>query len=494
MKRKADRSPEKRKRSRTWRGFAGQAAGATLGYMTGDVPGAVIGGHYGRQWAEHDLPLTKMKNPKSTSGNVVNAQAHRASMKTKGRKNLKGVKGRKHNVKVSKSLREKVKKVIEGAKLYGQYQSVTQGTVGMARSAGATNDYPNQPIGAYAFNRWYSRQGSSTNTGNSRNWFGGMIQGTASMVAGDDFFHFTPLRMLNAVSVLWNSKQVGKDYTTQTGNFSLNTINATRVPSALGTSAVPQPGPFKVHIINSYVKYEMKNNSQRCMYVNFYNCVPKQNYPDAAPFDTLYGGLAAEADSPTEIKRIHYTFGHGGNIDFLMNSPLLKPNMVDKFNSVYKYEKMEMAIAPGETCVHYIQGPKNVDYDFGKMFNGGDSKIGFLTKHSVAVLIEVKPDIVHASAGVPIVGVGTGRFIFPTTGVILDPLGLEITDCYKMSMPEASGFYEHALVANGIQPLNLRKPSLAFGDFTIDSTEGTLVYDRIEEENAVVPIVGNPDM
>lgn len=476
------------RRTRTWRGALGQAAGATLGYIVGDVPGAVVGGHFGRQFSETDLPQQNMVR---RNANIVNRQANRAAMKTKGHKNLKSVVGRKRNVKVSKSLRDKVKKVIEGAKMYGQYNTVVQGVVGLARSAVANNDYPNQPVGAYAFNRWYSRQGSSTNTGNSRNIFQGLIQGSATMVVGDDFLHFTPLRMLDAVSVLWNSKAVSKDYTLQTGNFSLNTINATRAPSALGTPALPAPGPFKVHVINSFVKYEMRNTSQRLLYVNFYNCVPKVSYPEAAPLDTLYGGLVAEADSATEIKRIHYNFGAGGNIDFLFNNPNLHPNMVDKFNSVYKYEKMEMSIAPGETCVHYVQGPKNLDYDFGKLFNGGDSKIGYLNKHSVACLIEVKPDLEMASAGVPVVVTGAGRWVFPTTGSILDPLAVEITHTYKMSMPEASGFYTTALVANQVQPLNLRKPSLAFGDFTIDPTEGTLVYDRIDEENPPDPIAGS---
>lgn len=423
--------------------------------------------------------------------NPTNQVAQRSGMKVTGRKNVKSVVGKQHKVHVSKSLREKVKKVIEGQKCYGTYTATRVGAWALQRGSGVSNDYPNTAIGAYAVARQYGRIGTNAANSNSRGWVATLLSGDG-FLQGDDMNYFTPLKVLDAASVLWNNKAMARDYTLQTGNFKINTNKATGVPVG-GAPAAPLAQGQKIHVINSWVKFEIKNVSQRSLEFNIYNCVPKVAAPDRLPFDTFIEGLNVFIDTAAGSNQFKVL---NDNLDLAVGDPNFAPSLVDPFNSTYKYTKMDHVLAPGETCVHYVSGPKNVWYDFSKMYESAVDQGGKLNKHSVGVFVSIKPDLVFATVGVngSASGSGAGRFwpsnATPATfqNTDLDPLAVEVTEVFKLSMPDDTGFYQQAVTAGAAKSLNLRRPYKAFANFVYGDVPATLAYQRVDEENPTLQI------
>jgi len=414
-----------------------------------------------------------------------NALSGRASMKRRGHKNVKSVQGKKRKVHVSKKLRDKISKVIESKKMYGQYITTRQATIGMIRSAASTNSYGTLTVGPYTSATMFTRCGKTTGLGSLRNWFAGGVH-NETIAAGADWNFFSPLKVMDAASILWNNKAMAADYTLQTGNFLLPFNRSTGALITTATPAAPDSQGNKIHIINSWVKFELKNNSHRLLTVEIYNCVSKTKSPTETPLETFYNiaGNMEENGATGRAIRIAYPTDA---VDYIINDPAIQPAIFPAFNASWKYEKMTLTIAPGETHTHYIKGPKNVTYDYDRMYIDGNDKTGYFNKHTMCVMMAVKPDMVYASAGAGAAGAtGSGRFIYGNSAYdakVLNPLSVEYSEVFKLSMPETAGFIQHAVTNGAAQGLNLRRDCYAFGNYTVDPDEASMVYVRADEES-----------
>lgn len=437
-------------------------------------------------WRGRPLPdvprAPRTKPPKYT--NVVNEQNQRSSMVITGSKNIRGIRGKQHKVKVSKSLREKIGKVIESKKLYGVYKTTRHVNIGVIRTSTFNNSYLTDTIGAYTGARLVGRTGNGTQLGNCRWWFAAGVVNSL-LLPGDDFNLFTPMKFMDAAAILWNNKVIARDYTLVAGNFVVPTTTLTGVPVTV-TEAAPNPQGFELHIINSYVKFEIRNTCQRSMRITCYNMVLKLKHSERLPLDTLIDGIGVHTESTT-VKNLFRGVDNTQPVDTLLNDPEFPIGLCPPVSSSYKWEKHEMILSPGETCVHYVQGPKNMDLDFTKLYADAEDNGGRLYKNtSCSVLFSVRPDLVFATAGLGIaLGQGPGRFIPPDTpnDILSDPVAIEMVETFKLSIPEMAGFYAQTFVAGLTKTLNLRRQQYAFGNFTHQEDETNMTYVRMDEEN-----------
>lgn len=437
--------------------------------------------------------------------NPLNAQAKKASMKRKGSKNTRSIVHRKKRVRVSKPLRAKIKKVIAGTAIKGSYYTTRFGTIGITTNGngGTTNIITKtEAMGGYTGQTAYQQRNKDVD-GNARFWFAHALQSTDTgasdaekLEQGSEWQFFTLLKIIDAASVLWNTKDADRNYGIQIGNLNTVHTSATGVP-VVGTVANPAIKGLKIHVQNAYVKFKIKNNSQRSMQICVYNVVPKIRFPLTTALEGFLTAVATEADGANSayVSSVNDQFTNFQQNASLFANPLCEPNMFPSFNRAFKYEKITIKIAPGETCEHSVQGPKNFDLDFSKLYNAGiDESERAYSKTSMFVMMSVQPDLAYAETNVSTATTGgrSGYYVpgFAAKNTVADPISIHWDEVYHLAMPEIVGFTTAAGFAGTEQILNQRIRRRAFGNFTSVNldTDTNPGYTAFEEENPVTGI------
>jgi len=446
------------------------------------------------------FPKTKVMPKKGKSqawssvrANPINAAAGRATMKRKYGKNEKVRSTKK--VKVSKGLREKVKKVIAGENAYGAYHVRYGGMIGYIDPGAFAGNFKQNPYfrdPSFTTSLW----GGTAFPAGSKVWFSAHHQNsgtgaTANLTTGGDrvFAYFTPMKILDAASVLWNQKAPSKDVTLVADNFSLATGISTGTPQ-VGSSQFPVTGPMEIRVINSFVTWRMKNTSQRSLLVKIYHCVPKLKYCDVGPL-TILSGPSESLDTATVLKELVATpLNPGGTLaSTLSTHPMFEPNMNPSFASAYKYSLKIINLKPGEECVHSIQGPKNYTLDYNKLHSENETKVGSFFKHTTILpIVSVEVDSVFGSNSA---SQFTGQYATKTANVnasIVNPISIEVDETYKLSCPQNAGFIKSGTSFGTTQQLNLKTKRVVFANFnTAPAAADT--YSFYNEENVGAAIV-----
>lgn len=455
-------------------------AAGTLGFIVGDVPGAVTA-----YTASRNFFTQKKIEMKHTS--EVNRQAMRASMSKRGSHKIKSIRGKQSKVKVSNKLREKIKKVVEEKKAPGTYIKSVQGTIGSCITsvvAGTFQTTINGIVNQIGVIPMYSDTAGLG--GQQCCWFQAITPwGQANNLQnGWDMSFFTPAKIMDAASILWNGKPMAADPYQTTGNFTTQTSNA----------GLPQ-NQFRsnLHIKNAYVTFEFKNNGQRTMTLLVRHCVPKVKFCTQSPLQCFQSGvyvdtnISGNANGPL----IPYPGSATDSFAQYMNDIDLPWTHVDNFKRNWKYETVKIVIAPGETCKHSIQGPKNMTVNFNDLYNGaGFQFYSYYKKTSLAVVIGVVPDLVYASS----TGVRTnytGRWVDFTNKDdpnYRNPISVEWKEHYDLAMPETTGFTSAVLAGGTTQSLNLRSKKYASYKYGDNIDEAAAVVTRYDEEQPATSI------
>jgi len=416
--------------------------------------------------------------------NVVNGLANRVSMKKTGKVTLKSRK----KIKVSKGLREKVKKVIAGQDAYGEYNTRIGGLIGYVDpgvSAVTTQQETIQRDTSFCTLAW---AGAGALAG-SKCWFGGLytnVAGNATSLSGGQFVFFTPSKILNAASVLWNGKAASQDWDLVAGNFSLNQGFTTGTPQ-VGSITFPQAGALEIRVINSYARWLIKNTNQRTMRLKIYHCVPKVKYAQSGPLTALV--QSSDITDTTTIRRKYSssTIATGGGTvqSSIFCHPLFEPNKYDQFSNVYTYQKTEINLKPGEEFVHMVQGPKNYTLDYTKLMNSGISEIGSFYKGcSKVCMVSVELDAVSTITAASYTG---GQYFAKSAGanpLVINPVSIEIDEVYKLACPKNTGFISIAAAAGTVQTNNLVADRIIYNNFNpAVSTAAASDYQTYNEEN-----------
>lgn len=447
---------------------------------------------------------TKTAYASTPHQNPLNAQAKRASKRVKGSSNVKSIVHRKKRVKVSRPLRRKIQKVIDGGSFKGTYHTTRFGTIGITTSgttgvvAGQVNEL--ETMGGYPLQLAFQRHNLDVD-GNTRFWFAHPLQNAASsgvanvLTPGSEWQFFSPLKIVDAASVLWNSKTALENYADQNGN--LNTVHTEALGAPLeGTNINPNIKGLKIRIENSYVKFRIKNSSQRSMNICVYNCVPKIKFPALTPLSAFQTAIGTEADGQDSAYMSATTVNHTQTetAQALFANPAVQPNMFKGFSSTYKYEMVTIKIAPGETCTHSVQGPRGYELDYSKLYDSGQNQQGLAYKGTTMfVMMSVLPDLAYSTSGIVGATQGvTGHFVpgVAANDNVADPISITWDEVYRLSIPEIVGFKTGNLAAGRMQHLNKKLPRRAFGNFTqLVSSDANPTYTAFDEENPADPIV-----
>lgn len=452
---------------------AGKAAqGFVLGGLAGNIPGALFGSWYAQKDVKRprqdsgvsfqepkkvklgnftgEVVQTK-KMPKSTQKSAQKKLVQRSSMVVSGKTKTKKIK----KVKVPTKLRKQVKQILSGTMARGTYTTVKQGFVGTLLAAGG---------GSLAGDDLGKSQTAilipSTTGLPGRTLFNQLVNfspGVAStVVAGTGLNFFTPAKIWDAASVLFNRKAPS------TGPY--NYTNNLSTLATLATGAAAQsPGKLMINVLASSVKFTMKNTSNRVVTVEIWECMPTLKFQESNPVATLQSIVPAYSGATSDTNLDYYVGPSATLSNTLVHDPTVDPLALSKnyFGYKFAWKKRSMVLAPDETCIHEIRGPRSV-LDCSKMVSVNNAAPtpapveiwnALVKGYSVGCVVSVNGDQVMPTAA----STG-GRKTWSTTAVALAaPVAVEVMESYTLSVPEVAGFIQTDGIAGTIQQLNLRK-------------------------------------
>lgn len=416
----------------------GALAAGTLGYIHGNVPGAIAGYNAFKLTRKlgNMAPIKRRRSsvsdgrsayltPKSTRG------ARRKSMSgstTAPRRTInfkrgetvyvapsatgtysKSRKSMKKKVKVSRKLRDKIKKVIANKAIIGKFQETAWGGIRVAATIS-----------------------------NKQN------VGYVGLLGSDIDPLFSPARVLDAASCLWNEKAF---------NQTVKTLGDVRNFDAK---------KIKVRIVSSSMTYNMRNNSQRTYLMKVVECSPKSNQVAGDPIGIWAASLGFQAA------------GQGPNQNSIdVNEIHTLPTMLPDFQRLFNTKVTNLTLLPGQSHTHRVDGPKDVLYDFQKFWNGATPNT---VKHAKHVFFIVMDDLVTTTLG------GYGRYVSAfgpaTYGIVFEGVSR-----YTLEMPEQVGFIQPVAVPGNPEPLGQRQFSYAIKSYPITGALGLVTRIEAEDPN-----------
>lgn len=354
----------------------GSLSAATLGFIVGDVPGAVIG-----YKGYNALTRKQMKHSRKSSGSTTSRKRTRYGtsstgvmknrtkyirskkpyrkhapktvhhslglrapmMSLKHKKTLKQARGLK--VRFTKKFAKKVKKVLHG-------------------------NSP-QAFTIHTFFDWYNGQQSLNTQGiaqvpSEMGVLGWNQAGTAKTVFG---LLFTPSWFLQQASLAWNGLPMPNyDGTTWQSGNAVDISNGSMLPWR----------NTKFPVIKSWARYCLRNNSQRTLYVNCYNCKPKFKAPivntqgnTQVAFDDWIQSV--EQSSYTEAGTEAYTttsYINAGLIEQPWDTSVTTykedPRHNRWWSSRWSCEVTKLKLEPGQCTPYIVKGPSDLELDYMK--------------------------------------------------------------------------------------------------------------------------------
>lgn len=436
--------------------------------------------------------LTKNNMPKA---GFAPFNSGKSSAVSKG--NVK-VASSKKKVIVSKSLREKVKKVINGSRPQGVYKFCAHGFIYLELTDGTASAFPVQTVVNTA-NFTIPVTVPVPALLNSKQWFAGYASASTNAVrgitfpTGGVFEFFTPVKILNATSILFANKPLPSEFDILTGNTIATTVGT---PGATNAGAIPKQ---LVHVNNSFVTLAFKNCAARVLIVDFYICTLKRKtqVPEGmnAIFDALVVDQQADSGATDFIPtfKTRDTTNNNEKVNYAITNMMFEPAMLKNFNACFKYEKLTMTIQPGETITKTIQGPRNYTMDFSKVVgdNGAPNYQLHYKPTTVVCFASLRPDMQFLTGGIGDVATTSG--VASSIKGVLNrpacPIAIVHEEVYDLAMPENTGFVYNTSTGPGTtQNLNSRfeKKRIYLNDRRTAAGQASTAYVSVNEENPAV--------
>lgn len=264
---------------------------------------------------------------------------------------------------------------------------------------------------------------------------------------------FDPVRVLDAASVLFNNKA-------PIGNKDL-------LDPKLFSATM-----FNVDVIKQWVKLDMKNNTARTLTLKLWTWEIKNMQETNQQFSAEWFG-AASKDASVADGKLNVLSATPSDIGM---TPLLHPRM----RHLYNIEEKDVVIEPGKSYVHLVQGPSRV-YDYAKFWKNAGSFNNF-QKGNKGVCMALFPDVVSTGTG----GAGVAQRYTDITASDPYGLLVETTYSYVIRLPDQTGFQITGGAAGTEQPLYKRRNGpFAVKIWNQVAQVGT-VFD-VEDENPQAP-------
>jgi len=496
----------------SWVDTAGDVSAATLGFIGGDVAGAIGGykwmhGRHKKLPKQNMAPITPPSSSRRTKrtrtpGNgrgpskrlfggwkskhlikaapatrIANAgTAHAVAVSTKKRIRLKKVK----KVKVSKRLRQAIKQVETGYLPNGFFQETHYGAfpIDIARVCNSNigdGIYKSFP-GPYTAIDSLDQQAVFGRSNNSK-W---------------NFDHFTFNQIMDACSVLFQNKinQLASAYQTTVTPLQNAEDRHAQWPVPYLPTVASGLMESKFRLINSSVTYKLKNNSQRAFKVKIYSCTPKKvrdwDNADTSLGSGLPTGLASRdwydacnyenQGTDLNVGQTVYPRGVGATIIAGQNNGVGTPTCVNTvgntpnhmhfapgttsfFNQLWKTGCKVIELQPGQEYTHVAQGPKNVDIVPKKwIFNRKPDNVFVNNEAYGSTFAYMKPGFSQSDIFVVqpdlltfqngVLSDAASGYIWQGTNYA-NCIAIECTKTFKVEMPEIVGSIEKVVVPEG---------------------------------------------
>lgn len=472
--------------------YVGAASGGTLGYIAGGPWGAYIGGKLGysagkfftsdskmERYNRFERPRVKVmwkstSSERSARRKLYRAIGRRSRSFSRGRRVHKrlvrgfgrrktrtggglrkpfvkypkrskvGFKRRK--LRISKKFRRKVLKVVTGSKYKGFFMWNTythivpvdhKQTVHQSQCGFVVEDFQNTDIGKQTYPL------------------------------------FSPSVFASVAEILWGNL-TGPDGVTT--NYKVGC-------GASGDSSIFSQA--KIPVINSWVRYCIKNNTSQVMEIKMFVCKPKVK-------SFMYHGMSPSGQS-TDLSYIYdpildwekaqsdlYSDGFN-RFEVLLQKQTLKgrlqtdgistmdvdPRMFNWWNKKWTADVIKMKIMPGQCIEKIVKGPGDFVIDTFKLWRGalennssravsairpGGWTFEEIQKYNRYVFWIVKPEVSVVStavvSGVP-TGLGVGRIPNPNSLKQGEAIAIEQRMYYKLALPEKIGRWNEAAYQGG---------------------------------------------
>jgi hypothetical protein len=262
--------------------------------------------------------------------------------------------------------------------------------------------------------------------------------------AGQNAGLFSPIRVLDAASVLFNEKADSSNKNITTNNFKENS---------------------KIEVIKQWANIKMKNNTRRTLNCKLFEFAPKSFIISSDPFTQWSEGLVRDTLDIDDVKGINLnsvTYTHLG----------LSPLFQKQIQANWKVSEVTTDLEPGQEYSFNVDGPSQV-YDFSK-YHDSQSVTTELYKPTRFIILVMTLDLVNDTASSAFIG-RYGDFTSSNNGLIV-----ETTLNYKIACPENTGFRnESGQPADFRQTLNMVKSPYHYsGYYPIGAGAGRVRVDE----------------
>lgn len=433
----------------------GTLSAGTLGYITGGIKGAKRASEVYRSYRNYKnmAPLPSKKNDrgkkrKATFSRTSVKKAKKSSYQKRrstgntvvGTAKKTGVVrklGRKRVVKVSRSLRAKIQKVLDSDKLVGKYLHVKYFDM-----------TPGKPFsGAFDDQQSVEYMGIST-------------QASAVTPGNTNRLLFSPLFVNYAVARLMNPATVSK----AAGDPVL--FNDQFLTQGVYTKYLDIK-TARIKVLKQSATYRVRNNSGRVVTLKFYCVQPKSidesnGFAGLNPIETWNTGLDIQDDQTTR----------GENPTGVRTETLFaNPKWSSQFKQRYKIEETIVSIEPGKEYNYKVEGP-SMEYNYAKFWQ--NRTFYDQQKFTKQVMVVAYNDITRTDNSL------TGRY---TDQSVNDPQSILFEQtCYiKFAIPDQTGFV--VATSNTGENINLASRRYCFGIDVHQGVQGTGTVQYVTDEN-----------
>jgi len=459
------------------RATATMAAGA-LGYIVGDVPGAYYAGRlaYNMTTPAEQVPQTKKNMPKTKP---VNQMVNKSKKKVTGKVTL----NKDHKVKVSEYLKAAIKQTMASTTAVGTYTQRSMGYFGYGLGNPADITIAGTALGGTDIGAIFpGYQGSNGQRCLFNQLYTYNPGAATTAIPGTELNFFTPGKIWHAASVLFNQKT--------------NAVNPYAVSNNLGTSYVAASGivntattnTLKLNVMSSMVQMSLKNTSNRVVTLEIWELEPTLKFQLDNPLQSLKALSDTVNDDGTIVKQWYVLNGVLGQQNSILDSFFDPVAQMQKCGFKFRGKKRSMVLAPDETCVHSIKGPSGILDWKDMVVDGGLQQFHMQKNWSVGCIVSVVPDMV---CKVGLADTGSKSVLFPAignSGYLNLPIAVEMTEYYKIAVPEIAGFVTNHAAALTRQTLNQRRTRNVI--FNLQGGHGLVAagdYEVSNEENPLEP-------
>lgn len=297
-----------------------------------------------------------------------------------------------------------------------------------------------------------------------------VVMASGRKVDGYVGLNFDPCSILNIACELFNNASA----------------NATQDFGQAGFANSFNLQSLKINVLDSSIKYIMRNNTTNNLQVKIWDISPKSISTNASAYLDPVAWINAELlrVSPVPVLNTGPSTGVPDQLNkynpfsVVVGTIGFNPKMLPSFNQFWSMDEVVIELEPGKTYIHHLPGPKNKLYDYRKFFQNGVVTMNTYQKFCKQTMVCVTGDL--QATDTALVGRFTDIAAGSGYGLLIEPRTF-----VKMRLPEQAGFVTQAggLLAGSSQALTNRKDAFIIKNWTA-AQAGAI--QRIGDENEAI--------